>query len=127
MRKMLDNSVILMITGLPLWAMLAMISPSYSPPRSLGWPLAFFVNTLGLFAVFEALTLLWAPLGPSVPLWAPSFQLPLSPSHLPLGPPFDVGLKLGVEKVKDTIGALPQSAVLTMTATNEGDIGSQGA
>ena len=88
---------------------LAMISPSSSLTRPLGWPLPFFETPWPS-------SWHWSPhliLGPSGPLLALS-----GPTHLSYlwGPLIcllrtsdDMGLKLGIEKVKD--GAMPQSAV----------------
>ena len=56
---MFDNTAILMIPGLPLWAEFTDFGDDFSqqfPAKITGMALGFFLNTLGLSAVIEALT-----------------------------------------------------------------------
>ena len=112
MKKMLDNTAILMIPGLPLWVEIHYdFGDDFSqqfPGMIAGMALCFFLNTLAFQLLLRPSPNSGPLLGPSGPphlsyLWAPLICL--------LRPSDDVGLQLGIEKVKDAISAMPQSAV----------------
>ena len=100
-----------MIPGLPLWVEIHYdFGDDFSQQDRWDCPWLFFLKNLGLPASLR-------PSSNSGPLWAllgPSSQLPLNlwaPLVFLLRPTDDVGLKLAVEKVKDAIGTMPQTAV----------------